>query len=141
MAKWFCNITQPQITLICSTFGTFIFQKGQVITNPAIVEMYPNLFTEIPELAPLQFKPAREIAVGQDRIRLHPEPICDVSACGVVEVYGNEPIDFVVATPDDPEPTETLPEESGNEVKRRRGRPFGSWGKEKREKLEKVKGA
>jgi len=137
--KWYCNITQPQITLTCSTFGTFIFQKGQVITNPSIVEMYPNLFKELPELTPIEYKPAREVVVGQERIRLHPEPIMDVSACGVVESYGNVPIDFVVATPDDPEENIALPEESGSEVKRKRGRPWGSWGKEKREQLEKGK--
>ena len=56
--------------------------------------------------------------------------------CGI---YGNVPIDFVVATPDDPEENIALPEESGSEVKRKRGRPWGSWGKEKREKLEKGK--
>ena len=137
--KWFCCINQPQITLTCSTFGTFIFQKGQIITNPKIVEMYPNLFREIPELPPLQYKPAREIVVGQEKIRLHPTPIMDVSKCGVVESYGNEPEDFVVATPDDPEEKDTFPEKSGNEVKRKRGRPWGSWGKEKREQLAKQK--
>jgi hypothetical protein len=56
-----------------------------------------------------------------------------------VESYGNVPIDFVVATPDDPEENIALPEESGTEVKRKRGRPWGSWGKEKREQLAKQK--
>ena len=139
--KWYCCCTQPEITLTCSTFGTFKFQKGQVITNPAIVDMYPNLFTELPELPPLQYQPAKEIVVGQEKIRLHPTPIMDVSKCGVVESYGNEPIDFVVATPDDPETQYVLPEESGSEQskKRNRGRPFGSWGKDKREQLAKQK--
>lgn len=135
--KWFCNIQQPEIKLTCSAFGTFIFQKGQVITNPGIVELYPNIFKEMPELAPIEYKAAREIQIGQEKIRLHPEPIMDVSVTGVVETYGNEPVDFVLATPDDEESTELLPEESGNPPKKKRGRPFGSWGKEKREELEK----